>query len=300
MYTAAMSNAVAGDGSLSLAISSIEISSVLLISIILKIKDRFVVVNQFSERWGAAGGLLLLYSLLGVESICLILNVIYGKNNIWIGVVTSALLFLGAITGAIIFRKGQGCLCFGAASTSKWLSPVLFGCLFLLSVISFCDLIRNALSQVFVAAISLLIASGYFIGFYSSIKTKVGKKIVVDKASLEMSYAGSSDGLTVFVFTSTSCSICLALMRFIDKISIHFLGLGRFYIDIEGIAAEEDTTFAGCEVLSYSKLKARTLFSIDARPSMVVINGPNAFKYVGFQPCALALSQLISVGSPQS
>ena len=117
MCIVAMSSATSWGGNLSLAISSIGISSVLLISIILKIKDRHAVINQFSERWGAAGAPFLLYSLLCIETICFILNVIYGKDNIWISVTTSALLFSGAIAGAIVFRKGQGCPCFGATST---------------------------------------------------------------------------------------------------------------------------------------------------------------------------------------
>ena len=277
---------------------SILLSSVILLSFLLKLRERGQVKSWISENISRKFGNSLFATILLLEALLIFIVLCVGsKDSFCLIGVSSLMLLLACLAKFVRRNKGANCPCFGSASLaagvetdtvffvvfvmisveailSRWLYlPVFLYCTFIMSMI------------VGIYFFSQKIFSKVFMGLTLDASMYPG----VDTLSLGMD-AGRPVAL---VFLSTKCRVCMSFLKYLEMYSERFESCISLRLVIDGLDVAEETSFGGAVIIPCVRRELANTFKVYESPSMIIWSDSKLVRYRGIQACNLGLSELV-------
>ena len=273
------------------------LASFLLLSVLLKVRDRRTVEQWFRERLSAKHGRALFRTITAGEAGLLLAVLVIGPRSWHFLVLTSGIL---ALAGWLLRAAGgagrAGCPCFGMASLNagvraEYIFLAIFAAELLLGVLP--GPLRLA------APIWCAFGAGLTVGFYAFSRSLVlesflGSRVAnADQAGSAALVDHAGDGKPMaLIFLSTRCGVCMAFLKYLEKFSEVFASWMQVRLVIDGVDVAEETLFGGSTILTTPYRQLADAFRVSESPTMIVWHRGTTQRYRGIQACNLALSEL--------
>jgi hypothetical protein len=282
-------------------IGSITFSSVMLLSVLLKLRDRKVVEGWISASLGPSYSRILFCALIAMEVLLVFIALWFGPGNGLYLVAVSGVMTVLAYLARFLRKGGEGCPCFGVVSLVAGVrSDSIFLGVFAITLATVTASNWLDLNVVVYCALSAALVVMVFF-FAQKIYSSTFTGSVLDAAThadtgLLASWAGEGNPLVV-IFLSTRCSVCMSFLKYLEAYSERFGSWVNMRLVIEGIDVDEETSFGGAIIVPGPHRELATAFRISESPSMVIWTGGKLLKYRGIHACNLGLSEFVRTAS---
>jgi hypothetical protein len=277
----------------------------MLLSVVLKLRDRRLVEGWISGILGQPYSRTLFYALIAMEMVLVFIALWFGsRNGLYLVAASGTMTALAYLARFLRKDDGGGCPCFGAVSLVAGVrSDSIFLAVFAiilatatasnwfdLNVVFYC-----ALSAAIIVAAFFFAQKVYSSTFNGSVLGAAGHPVM----GLLAPWVGEKNSLIV-IFLSTRCSVCMSFLKYLEMYSDRFGSWMNLRLVIEGIDVEEETSFGGAVIIPGPHRELATAFQISESPSMVIWTGEKLLKYRGIHACNLGLSEFVRTAlSPQ-
>lgn len=281
-------------------IGSITFSSVMLLSVLLKLRDRKVVEAWISASVGPSYSKTLFGALIAMEMALVVIALWFGSRNGLYLVAASGVMTVLAYLARFLKKGGEGCPCFGVVSMVAGVrSDSIFLAVFAVTLAtvtasSWFDLDAT----VYCALSAALIVFVFFFAQKTYASTFTGSVLDAAGTGLLASWAGEKDSLVV-IFLSTRCPVCMSFLKYLEMYSGRFASWVNLRLVIEGIDVDEETAFGGAIIVPGPHRELTNALRISESPSMVIWTGEKILKYRGIHACNLGLSEFVRTALSQ-
>jgi hypothetical protein len=279
---------------------TVLLASVLLLSVLLKIRDRRTVGKWLRDRFPRVHGGVLFAAIIMGETALLLVVLAIGPHSAGFLIVVGGALALCAGLFRAFSRGRAGCPCFGSASLSAGLRAEI---VFLLVFVA--ELVCGGLSMrlrlpaaVFCAFAAVVAVCFYLLSRGLALRSFVGSPLAdAGRAGAALLGEAGRDGKPlVLIFLSTRCQVCMSFLKYLEKSSEVFAAWIDVRLVIDGLDVAEETLFGGSTIVPIPYRRLAEALQVVESPTMILWRGGVATRYRGIQACNLALSEAVRVG----
>lgn len=278
---------------------TVLLASVLLLSILLKARDRRPVEQWLRNRFPRVRAAVLFFAIIGAETALLVVVLAVGPRSTGFMVAVCGVLAICAWLFRVFGRGKVGCPCFGSASLSADLRAEV---VFLLVLVA--ELVLGGLSMRWQLPVALFcaFAAAVAVGFYVlsrglALQGFTGTPVAdAGKEGTALLGEASRDGRPLaLIFLSTRCQVCMTFLKYLEQSSELFATWIDLRLVIDGLEVAEETLFGGSTIVSVPYRRLANALQVVESPTMVLWRKGVVTRYRGIQACNLALSEIVRV-----
>jgi hypothetical protein len=278
-------------------LSAALLGAIVLISLSLKVMDYKIVFAWVVKRLTAMPRWLsisLLFMWMAVEALLSLL--ILWKGVISVGMVFYALAFfiISSVAVWVFFGRAGGCPCFGAASIggvvdSLKVFSLLAMAIFLLHAIA----ILLEINVIFCLMLALFFTVMFFWGRHVILAMYAGKVVRYSIEGILRSYDVDSSRNVLLFFIKKGCPACVALMKYIERISKIFCNNVYFILIIDEFHIDEAAKLGEAIVMPDNEGLLKKACNIKMMPSLISLRDGGQKKYSGLNACNVGISDIL-------
>ncbi|MGN2254585.1 hypothetical protein ACFWZ4_14495 [Frateuria sp. GZRe12] len=284
---------------LSRCAGTVLLASVLLLSILLKLRDRRAVDKWLRDRFPRVRGPVLFPAVLGAEAALLAATLTIGPGSAGFLIVTCGVLVLSAWLFRVFGHGRGGCPCFGSASLSAGLrAEMVFLIVLVAELVCACLSMRWRMPVWLFCAFAAAVAVGFYLlsaglamqNFLGAPMADGGKQ-----GAALLGEAGRGSKPLALIFLSTRCQVCMTFLKYLEQSSELFAHWIDLRLVIDGLDVTEETMFGASTIVPVPYRLLADALQVVESPTLVLWNGSMATRHRGIQACNLALSEIARV-----
>ncbi len=288
-----------------LFIEAYVVAQFFIISIATKVLDARQVIEWICQNLtkGSVLSAKIVYTLiLAFELAACGIAVFLGGEHGLIPVILIASAVGLSLASKIIFKKSEGCPCFGLASMNSGLDARNISialALIVSGLYTTSSLFKHIASEsLAIALIGILGTSIFFVSSAVQKKMLYGSRYALKKMLKSPTDASEIERPAAVVFLSAHCTVCISFLKYIEEFSKLYAKHVHIYLSVYGYGLSERAKFGEAILLANSDEHLGQVYGVKNVPTLVLLQDDGQIiKFRGIDACGLALTRIAYAGA---